>query len=79
MVTFTLKNVPDELHQWLKKQAEMNHRSLNSEILSRLEGQSRPTHVAVQAMLEKARSIRQQIPGRLSDRKLNQMKRKGRL
>jgi predicted HicB family RNase H-like nuclease len=28
---------PQELHQWLKAQAELNHRSLNSEIVARLE------------------------------------------
>ena len=38
MVTLTLKNIPDELHQRLKESAERNRRSLNSEILVRLEG-----------------------------------------
>jgi len=38
MVTLTLKNIPDDLHQRLKESAERNRRSLNSEILVRLEG-----------------------------------------
>ena len=37
MATLTLKNIPDELHAKLKESAERNRRSLNSEILVRLE------------------------------------------
>jgi hypothetical protein len=37
MATLTLKNIPDELHALLKESAEKNRRSLNSEILIRLE------------------------------------------
>lgn len=37
MVTLTLKNIPKELHAKLKESAERNKRSLNSEILVRLE------------------------------------------
>jgi hypothetical protein len=37
MATLTLKNIPEELHALLKESAERNRRSLNSEILIRLE------------------------------------------
>ena len=37
MANLTLKNIPDELHAKLKASAERNRRSLNSEILIRLE------------------------------------------
>jgi hypothetical protein len=37
MLTLTLKNLPRELHAMLKESAEKNRRSLNSEILVRLE------------------------------------------
>ena len=37
MATLTLKNIPDELHARLRESAERNRRSLNSEILVRLE------------------------------------------
>ncbi len=37
MATLTLKNIPDKLHALLKESAERNRRSLNSEILTRLE------------------------------------------
>jgi F420-0:gamma-glutamyl ligase-like protein len=37
MLTLTLKNIPQHLHSRLKDSAEKNRRSLNSEILARLE------------------------------------------
>jgi len=37
MLNLTLKNVPELLHAALKESAEQNRRSLNSEILARLE------------------------------------------
>lgn len=37
MLTLTLKNIPVHLHAKLKASAEKNRRSLNSEILARLE------------------------------------------
>jgi predicted HicB family RNase H-like nuclease len=44
MLTLTLKNVPEDLHAMLLASAERNRRSLNSEILARLErGLAAPT------------------------------------
>ena len=37
MLTLTLKNIPTHLHARLKESAVKNRRSLNSEILTRLE------------------------------------------
>jgi len=37
LLTLTLKNIPEDLHAMLKESAERNRRSLNSEILARLE------------------------------------------
>jgi hypothetical protein len=37
LATLTLKGIPDELHALLRESAERNRRSLNSEILVRLE------------------------------------------
>ena len=39
MLNITLKNIPKGLHARLKESAEKNRRSLNSEILARLESQ----------------------------------------
>lgn len=35
--TFTLKGIPDEVYRRLKEKAKMNHRSINKELLHRLE------------------------------------------
>jgi plasmid stability protein len=44
MLNLTLKNVPPELHARLKASAQANRRSLNREILARLEaGMSAPS------------------------------------
>ena len=37
MATLTLRDVPDDLHDWLKRQAEAHHRSVNKEVLALLE------------------------------------------
>jgi plasmid stability protein len=37
MATLTLRNVPEPVYERLKKFAERNRRSLNSEVLTRLE------------------------------------------
>ena len=41
MLNLTLKNIPKDLHARLRESAEKNRRSLNSEILARLESDSR--------------------------------------
>ena len=37
MKTLTIKNMPEDLHRELRRIAEGNHRSLNGEVLARLE------------------------------------------
>lgn len=37
MSTMTLRDVPEDLHQWLKQQAAMHHRSVNKEVIVALE------------------------------------------
>ena len=37
MATMTLRDIPDELHGWLKQQAEAHHRSVNKEVIVLLE------------------------------------------
>lgn len=38
MATLTLRDVPTDLHDWLKQQAEAHHRSVNKEVIAALEG-----------------------------------------
>lgn len=37
MADLTMRGVPDELHLWLKRQAEAHHRSVNKEVIVLLE------------------------------------------
>lgn len=40
MATLTLKNVPDDLYQRLKREAALHRRSLNQEVIAQLEERS---------------------------------------
>jgi plasmid stability protein len=51
MLNLTLKNVPPELHARLKASAQANRRSLNREILARLEAEMSAPSVNVAAEL----------------------------
>lgn len=46
----TLKGVPDEVYERLKASASVNHRSLNSEIIARLEAQVLPRRSAAEQL-----------------------------
>ncbi len=46
----TLKGVPDEVYERLKTSATVNHRSLNSEIIARLEAQVLPRRSATEQL-----------------------------
>ena len=37
MATMTLRDIPDDLHRWLKQQAEAHHRSVNKEAIAALD------------------------------------------
>jgi antitoxin VapB len=37
VATMTLRDVPEDLHAWLKQQAEAHHRSVNKEVIALLE------------------------------------------
>lgn len=37
MADLTIRGLPDELHRWLKQQADAHHRSLNKEAIALLE------------------------------------------
>ncbi len=77
MATITLKNIPDELHRMLRESAGRHHRSLNSEILARLEAQFMPQKVDVEAMLGRARTLRARMPV-VNHELIDEFKRQGR-
>ena len=80
MATVTVKNIPDDLYDRLKSIAEINRRSINSEIIMCIENTitSRPINIA--ETLNNARQLRKLTAGHLiNDKEFNQAKEKGRL
>jgi plasmid stability protein len=58
MATMTLRDLPDDLHAWLKRQAEAHHRSVNKEVIVLLESvREAPTAARRRATVEEIMAI----------------------
>jgi plasmid stability protein len=80
MATVTVKNIPDELYERLKTVAEINRRSINSEIIVCIENSVTSRRINPDEVLENARRLRQLTAShRISDEEFNQAKAEGRL
>ena len=80
MATVTVKNIPDELYDRLKSVAEINRRSINSEIIMCIENNVISRRIDLEEVLENARQLRQLTAGHLiGDKEFNQAKAEGRL
>lgn len=75
----TLKGVPDEVYERLKQSATVNHRSLNSEIISRLEAQVLTRRATAQDHLAAIRATRDRLAkGAFNHADIDRFKREGR-
>jgi antitoxin FitA len=75
----TLKNVPDELYELLKRSAEAHRRSMNSEAIVCLESALRSQKLPVEQRLARLRELRASLPKRRIDhREFDALKREGR-
>lgn len=63
MADLTVRGVPDAVYEALKEEAERNRRSLNQEVVHRLEASVRAPRTDSEAELERVRALR----GRLAD------------
>jgi len=80
MATVTVKNIPDELYKRLKSIAEINRRSINSEIIVCIENSVASRRISLDEALANARQLRQLTAGHLiSSEEFNQAKAEGRL
>ena len=80
MPTITVKNIPADIYNKLKKSAEISHRSINSEIIAFIERavQSQPMNPDV--FLTRARKFRSKTSSHpITDDEFNQAKTAGRL
>ncbi len=79
MPTITIKNIPDILYEKVKKNAQRNHRSINSEVIHCIEQAVRSSKVDPDAFLLKIEALRKQIEAPpLTDDFLRQAKEEGR-
>jgi len=62
MPTLTLKNIPTDLHARLKESAQKNRRSLNSEILTRLERDVAVPKVESRPFARELKAFTDQLP-----------------
>jgi plasmid stability protein len=58
MPTITVKNIPAEIYEKLKRAAEINHRSLNSEIITCIERAVGSRPIDPEMLLAEARRLR---------------------
>jgi len=80
MPAITLKNIPDDLYIKIKKSAEVNFRSINSEILFRLKTSINQNKPEVKLLLDEIQKVRNKIHiPELNDKILNIAKNEGRL
>jgi plasmid stability protein len=80
MATITIKNIPDELYQELKRSAAQNRRSINSEVIVCLERALRRTPVDRNELLARIREHRSKMTKVfVTDEDLRAAKNEGRL
>ena len=80
MPTITVKNIPAEIYEKLKKSAETSHRSINSEIIACIERTVRSQQIDPALLLANARKLRIKTSSHpITDSEFNQAKIAGRL
>ena len=79
MTTFTVKNIPIDLYGLLKQSAELNRRSINSEIIVCIEKAVSNRRIDVESVLTRAREIRELTQNyQLTEDEITQAKIEGR-
>lgn len=77
--TLTLKNIPDDVYERLKRAAEVHHRSLNSEAIVCLETVLLPGKTTPGERLARARQLRRTLPPKaFRARDIDDLKKQGR-
>jgi plasmid stability protein len=79
MATITVKNIPDDLYELLKRSAKANRRSINSEIIVCIESAVRSQEIDPVKALSRARMLRERTAEYvITDDEFTQAKRTGR-
>jgi len=80
MADITVRGIPDDVYQMLKVEADRRHRSLNQEIVHRIEASVRAPAVDPDEHLERIRAIRRELDdrARIDDELLDRARSEGR-
>ncbi len=79
MATLTIKGMPDELYERLKDSAGAHRRSINGEVIARLEQALGSPRLARAELLARARAIRERMgPAPITEAWLTETKKLGR-
>lgn len=79
MPSITVKNIPEGLYNRLKAAAQQNRRSLNGEIISRIEESLAPRRVRTEGLLTRIRELHERYDGPvLSLAQIDEARRTGR-
>ncbi len=79
MATITVKNIPDDLYEELRRYAVANHRSINSEVIVCIERAVRARRIDPDAVLTRARQLREATSGyAIGDEEFTSAKQAGR-
>jgi plasmid stability protein len=76
--TLTIKNLPGTVHRRLAARAAEHGRSLNSEVIACLKAAVMAERLDPEALLDRARALRREMKGRISDIGLRRAKNRGR-
>ena len=78
MPTLTIKNVPEELHERLKEQADRHRRSMNSEAIWILEQVLTPSRPSAEEAIARAKALNDRIGTTFDADLIERGKREGR-
>lgn len=78
MASITVKNIPDDLLERLRRAAARDNRSINRQIIEYLERQLRPRKLDVDATLARARELRGRVLTQVSMEEIDAARRDGR-
>lgn len=78
MATMTIKNIPDELYEQLKRRAEANRRSLNNEVIVLMERAVQYQAQDPNEVLERVRVLREKLDLYVTEDEITAAKHEGR-
>lgn len=68
----TIRDIPDDVYEKLKEQAELHHRSVNSEVVYYLKKMVRSHRVDPQEIIARAKKLKRNAKGSLSMEEIQQ-------